>query len=389
MMTTDSSSVFRLGLIVNPLAGLGGPLGMKGSDDLSDRDKASDSRALPRCRRSLAMLQQRFPQQLEIVGFDGVMAGDLASELGIPFLSVGAPASSEATEAADTGAAARAIHAAGVDLLLFVGGDGTARDICGAVGTSLPVLGIPAGVKMHSGVYATSPESAAELVTALINGDLVDIGEEEVRDIDEAAFRRGQVRARHYGELWVPRFGQFLQRVKDSGREVESLVLAEIADDLIETMEPDCLYLIGPGSTTAAVMTQLGLDNTLLGFDAVADEQLLGSDLSAVDIGALLDSWEGPVKAVLTVIPGQGHLLGRGNQQLTPELLRRIGRDNLIVLATKSKLAELQGRPLLLDSNDPELDEQWSGFIPVITAYRDAVMYRVQGCGVGVANDGH
>lgn len=380
-MTTDfANTVFRLGLIVNPLAGLGGPLGLKGSDQLSDAEKASASRALPRCRRCLSLLQQRFPQGIELVGYEGVMAGEIAADMGLPFQSVGAPGDQAATTADDTGAAAAAIKAAGVDLLLFVGGDGTARDICAAVATTLPVLGIPAGVKMHSGVYSTSPESAAELVTALIRGELVDIGEEEVRDIDEAEFRQGRVRTRRYGELWVPRSGQFLQRVKESGREVEALVLAEIADDVIESMEPDCLYLIGPGSTTAAVSAQLGLDNTLLGFDAVADEALLASDLSSAQIAQLIDTWPGPVKVILTVIPGQGHLLGRGNQQLTPPLLRRIGRDNLIVVATKSKLAELQGRPLLLDTDDPQLDQQWSGYIAVITAYRDAVIYRVEGC---------
>lgn len=380
-MTTDfANTVFRLGLIVNPLAGLGGPLGLKGSDQLSDAEKASASRALPRCRRCLSLLQQRFPQDIELVGYEGVMAGEIAADMGLPFQSVGDPCDQAATTADDTGAAAAAIKAAGVDLLLFVGGDGTARDICAAVATTLPVLGIPAGVKMHSGVYATSPESAAELVTALIRGELVDIGEEEVRDIDEAEFRQGRVRTRRYGELWVPRSGQFLQRVKESGREVEALVLAEIADDVIESMEPDCLYLIGPGSTTAAVSAQLGLDNTLLGFDAVADEALLASDLSSAQIAQLIDTWPGPVKVILTVIPGQGHLLGRGNQQLTPPLLRRIGRDNLIVVATKSKLAELQGRPLLLDTDDPQLDQQWSGYIAVITAYRDAVIYRVEGC---------
>jgi predicted polyphosphate/ATP-dependent NAD kinase len=234
---------------------------------------------------------------------------------------------------------------------------------------------------MHSGVYAVSPESAADIVLALVSGALVELSEQEVRDIDEEAFRAGIVRAQYFGELLVPSIGGFLQHVKSGGREQEALVLVDIADHIIEAMDSETLYIMGPGSTAAAIMAELALDNTLLGFDAVCDSTLQGSDLSALDITALIASHKGPVKAVITVIGGQGHILGRGNQQLTPAVIRQIGRDNFIIIATKTKISQLDGRPLLVDSNDPALDIDWQGYIHVVTGYRDMVMYRVSASG--------
>lgn len=380
--------MFKLGLIVNPLAGLGGPLGMKGSDglDLSEVPSGDLGRSTARALRCLARIASSQSGQLRVYGFAGEMSaqaasGDESDRGGLTFVSVGNAADRSKTTPADTQGAALALLNQGVDLLLFVGGDGTARDIYSAVGTQVPCLGVPAGVKMHSGVYAVSPESAADIVLALMAGGLVELSEQEVRDIDEDAFRAGSVRSKYFGELLVPSIGGFLQHVKSGGREQEELVLADIADHIIESMDPNTLYIIGPGSTTAAVMAQLGLANTLLGFDAIASSALQGSDLNAEQLATLIAGHSGPIKAIITAIGGQGHILGRGNQQLTPALIRAIGRENFIVIATKTKITALEGRPLLVDSNDPVLDIEWQGYIQVVTGYRDVVMYRVSASG--------
>ena len=263
------------------------------------------------------------------------------------------------TSARDTRRLAARLCDRGIDLLLFAGGDGTARDICSAVPPGQAVLGIPAGVKMHSGVFAVNPEAAGQIVRRLVAGDLVDLRERDVRDIDEEAFRRGSVRARHYGEMQVPEAGHFVQRVKESGREVEALVLDDIAAEVLETMDNDALYIIGPGTTTRAVTEALGVEGTLLGVDLVLHGELVAADVDAGRIESALDRAPRAV-IVVTPIGGQGVLFGR---------------DNLLVLATKTKITELGGRPLLLDTDDPALDRAYSGLIRVVTGYRDSILY--------------
>lgn len=364
----------RLGLVINPWAGMGGALALKGSDHQQARfvEEGVEKRAPQRAERALAaLLEQR--ETFELLTWGGAMGADSARKAGFSPQVLGEPATP--SSATDTVAAVKALAAAGVDLLLFVGGDGTARDVCDALPDSLPVLGIPAGVKMHSGVFAVSPEAAAEVVARLLVGELVDIGPEEVRDIDEEGYRQGRVQSRFYGELQVPRAGDFVQHTKVGGREVEALVLEEIAAELEESLDPETLYLFGPGSTTAAILQAWGYSPTLLGVDALHDGRLVGCDLDARALESLAAAHPGPLVIVVTAIGGQGMILGRGNQQLSPEVIRRAGRDGLLVVATKTKLRELGGRPLLVDTNDPQLDRELAGLVTVVTGYRDRVLY--------------
>jgi len=200
------------------------------------------------------------------------------------------------------------------------------------------------------------------------------VREAEVRDLDEDAFRENIVRARHYGEMRVIQSGHFVQSVKQGGIESEELVLADIAAHVIGDMEPETLYLIGSGKTTQAIMDDLGLENTLLGVDAVFDQQLLASDLSEQQILALLQEYTQAV-AVVSTMGGQGHVFGRGNQQFSAAVLRALGKQNIRVISTKTKLTALEGRPLIIDSGDPELDKEWAGTLEVITGYHDEVVY--------------
>ncbi|MCL6271030.1 ATP-NAD kinase family protein [Sansalvadorimonas sp. 2012CJ34-2] len=374
---------FSIGLIINPLAGIGGSVGLKGSDGSETVTKALAMGATPRATdRTRQALMKLVPYKHLIVfhTWPGPMGADLLREMGFLF-QVHGFLGDDLTTADDTVHAAKMFAESGVDLILFAGGDGTARNICDSIPESQPVLGIPAGVKIHSGVYAVTPSAAGEILSMLVTGELVDIRPKEVRDIDESAFREGRVRARHYGELLVPESGRFLQNVKQGGREVEELVLNDIADDLKEQLDDDVLLVAGPGSTTRGIMECLGHDSTLLGVDLFAEDKLLGGDVRERDILEAFAGHTGPVRVMITAIGGQGHILGRGNQQLSPkvisEVLEREGRDGLIVVATKSKLKELEGRPLLVDSGDPELDKVLSGTLKVMTGYRDAVLYPV------------
>lgn len=374
----STKTLFKLGLIINPMAGIGGPLALKGSDDVDCTQRQAGAelhgRANQRASRALAAVAD-IPE-LIVYCFDGAMGAETARALGLSVQVVGCAANNLST-ADDTERAAQTLAGQGVDLLLFVGGDGTARDICAVVADRQPVLGVPAGVKMHSGVYAVSPEAAGALLQRMVAGQLVDIGLGEVRDIDEQAYREGQVRSRFYGELLVPREGHFLQQVKSSGREVEELVVQDIAIDIVESMDDQTLYLIGGGTTPSGIMTELGLNNTLLGVDAVRARQQLSSDLSERELLALLDTHTGPTKIIVTAIGGQGHIFGRGSQQFSPDVIRRVGVDNILIVASKTKITELEGRPLLVDSNDAELDKSFVGYRQVITGYHDAILYPV------------
>lgn len=366
---------FRLGLLVNPVAGLGGSVALKGSDGVAEEALARG--ALPQAAlRARAALEALLPwrERLLVLTASGAMGGDLARELGFDVAVVHEVQGS--TSARDTEATARSLLAEGVDLVLFAGGDGTARDICRVVGLQVPVLGVPAGVKMHSGVFAVTPRAAAEVLQLLLKGELVLVDVADVRDIDEAALRAGRVQARHFGEMRVPSEGRYLQQVKCNGREVEALVLQEIAADVVERMEEQGgTWIIGPGTTPAAVMEALGLPNTLLGMDVVRDGRVLAADADAATLERIVA--DGDSHLVITATGGQGMLLGRGNQQLTPAVLRAIGRKRMIIVATHEKLQALNGRPLLMDVADPALEQILQGLVEVVTGYRSHVLYRL------------
>ena len=371
--------MFRLGVIVNPYAGLGGTVGLKGSDGEATVAEAfnrgAEPRAMARMRRALQVLLP-WREQLHLFCYAGDMGESCAIALDFSYTVVGSP-SAQVTTAVDTCEVARVLMAQGVDLILFAGGDGTARNIADAVGTRQAVLGVPSGVKMHSGVYAITPEGAGHIVQLLLEGKWVPIVEQDVKDIDEDAFRAGQVRARFYGTLLVPEAPQFLQQVKNSGAQVDELAQIDVASEVIEHLVDDTLYIVGPGSTTQVLLQQMNLAGSLLGVDLMRNQQLLATDVTAQDISNALDQHTGEVRIIITAIGGQGHIIGRGNQQLTPDILRRVGKENIQVIATREKILALQGRPLLVDSHDPVLDKTFAGYLPVITGYRERIMYPV------------
>ena len=374
--TFDNKPKFKLGVVVNPFAGIGGALALKGSDGAEIREKAlamgAEKKANEKMAKALSILEA-LSGQFSVVTASGDMGETICESLGIPY-EVIYTADAVQTEGEDSERAAKAMVDANVDLLLFAGGDGTARNICSVVGTQVPVLGVPAGCKIHSGVYCVSPSAAGQVVSQMIAGELVSEMDAEVRDIDENAFREGKVIAKHYGEMRVPAELTYVQAVKMGGKEDEALVLDDIAAYVGEIIddEPDTYFVMGSGSTVGAVMDFLGLENTLLGVDVVKQGELIASDVTASELIAL--THDKPTKVILTVIGGQGHLLGRGNQQLSPAFIRQIGKQNMLVVATKQKLQALNGKPLRLDSSDATLDAELAGAFTVITGYKDKVL---------------
>lgn len=378
----------KLGLIINPVAGIGGRVGLKGSDGAEIQRRAFELGAIPRAQeRALAALQQLASvDDLEIVTYPDEMGEEAARASGFEPTVIGLVAPGQTT-AADTREAAREMLALGVDLLLFAGGDGTARDVYEAVGLDQVALGIPAGVKIHSAVYATSPGHAGELAALYLQGRIDSVREAEVMDIDEEAVRHGIVSPKLYGYLRVPFRPSMVQNLKMPSTG-EQAAVAEIAHDVIDTMEAGWLYLIGPGTTTRAILEELGLPKTLIGVDVVALNEDTGKvDLVAADANEsqLLALLEGGKRAkiVVTLIGGQGYIFGRGNQQISPQVIQAVIEnasrpwDRILVVSAPGKLHTLGSRPLLVDTGDPALDEKLSGYIQVITGYREKAVRKV------------
>ena len=381
----------RLGLIVNPLAGIGGRVGLKGSDGVDTVRKALELGAVReapgRAQRALERMT-RVKDHIEIVTWPGEMGEDEARAAGFEPTVVGSLAgrpmlgdsSITETTAADTVQAVRDLAASGAELLLFAGGDGTARDICAALDEKLPVLGIPAGVKIHSAVYATTPSAAGSLAAMFLHEkpSAVRLREAEVMDVDEDAYRDGRVSASLYGYLTVPYERTLMQGAKAGGVAGDAAALRDIASEIVSGMRPSELYLLGPGTTTRAISDVLGLHGTLLGVDAVRDGALVAADAGEHRLLELLDDRpEGTSRIVVTVIGGQGHIFGRGNQQFSAAVIRAVGRENVVVVATRTKLLSLDGGPLLVDTGDPDLDATFEGYMKVVTALGETVVYQV------------
>jgi len=367
-----------LGLIINPVAGIGGRVGLKGSDGPEVQSRALELGAQPEAldRTVQALEKIARPEGIEIVTYPGEMGEAAAGMRGFR-LRVTGSIQKEKTTAEDTKRAARELFEAGVRLLLFAGGDGTARDIYNAVGDSLPVLGIPAGVKIHSGVFATCPRNAGELASLFLSGRPMDMREAEVMDIDEEALRRGVVSARIYGYLKIPFERRLIQNMKSGTQPSEGTSRAAIAADVSERMEDDTFYIVGPGTTTREVVTRLGLEKTLIGVDIVTKKSLVASDVSERSILALCAGRR--ARIIVTPIGGQGFIFGRGNQQISSRVIREIGKDNILVISTAEKIHSLRGRPLLVDTGDPGLDQDFRGYRKIITGYHVESVYYVSG----------
>jgi predicted polyphosphate/ATP-dependent NAD kinase len=311
--------------------------------------------------------------ELELVTYPGAMGAEEALAAGIEPVVVGRVSSE--TSAADTRAAAAELAGAGAELLVLAGGDGTAVDVLEAIGDRVPIVGVPAGVKMHSAVFAVNPRSAGRLALDVIEGRVRDVVEAEVMDVDEEALRAGVVSPRLPGYARVPAAPSLVQGAKARSALGDRAAQEAIAQELTERMGDGGLWLVGPGTTTRAIMTALGLEKTVLGVDAVRAGELVARDVDEATILALLD--DARTTVVVTPIGGQGFVFGRGNQQLSAEVLGRVGRRGVVVVATESKLAALGGRPLLVDTGDDAVDSMLAGYVRIVTGYNREVVYPV------------
>jgi predicted polyphosphate/ATP-dependent NAD kinase len=364
----EDDSKKTLGFIVNPIAGMGGAVGLKGTDGKDILEKAINLGAEPvapaRAESFLSELKHIRKDVRLIVGA-GLMGETEARNHGYVCKVFGEKR--KETQPEDTVETVKRIVEEGVDLLIFCGGDGTARDVLNAVDKRVPVLGVPTGVKMHSAVFAVDPKAAARIASRFLRKQLP-LWEAEVMDIDEEAFRRGRVSARLHGYLLTPYEPTLIQVAKMASPMTKSDLRnqAALAVYVIETMKPDVVYIVSAGTTTRTIGDLLDEKKTLLGVDLFCNKKIVAKDVNEKQILEKLK--DKAAKIIVTPIGGQGFIFGRGNQQISPAVIRQVGIDNIIVIATDNKMKNLKN--LKVDTGDPELDAEFRGTITVVTDYK-------------------
>lgn len=369
-----------IGLVVNPVAGIGGPAGLVGSDGCEVQRQARERGSVERSNdRAVAALQviAETNSEAQILTVAGGMGEHAVRRAGLAAVLV--PSSAGTSLAGDTAArdtieAAKDLAAAGATLVLFAGGDGTARDVASGLPTGTPALGIPAGVKMYSAVFGVSPRAAGAVASQWLRQRLP-VVDREVMDVDETALRSARVEPRLFGFLPVPYVSGRTQARKTGSSADDVGAVRDAALGAIEQFRPGVRYLLGPGGTLSEVARLLGVPKTPLGVDVLLDGKIVIRDASERDL--LEEVARGPSKAVVTIIGGQGFLLGRGNQQLSARVVGAMGDDPLIVVASQQKLIDLGGRPLLVDTGNPTLDAALSIFVRVITSRTVVSIYPV------------
>ena len=372
----------RIGFIVNPVAGMGGRVGLKGTDGVLKEalERGAQPVAPQRAIEFLTELKQRLGDyQVEIFCYPAEMGAEEAKAAEVA-VNVFPLTLHKETDASDTENAVKMLIEANVDLLVFVGGDGTARDILNAMkarGAQVPVLGVPSGVKMYSGIFAVNPYDAASAVLAFLQGR-ADVGDAEVMDADEEAIRHDVFDVKLHGYLKGLSVPSLIQGSKEVSPETtnEKDQQTAIAQFVVKELPPDATLILGPGTTVERIAEALGVKKTLLGVDIYHN----GNVKLDVDEKTLLETvkdWKS-TWLVLSPIGHQGILLGRGNQQISPQVIRHLQKKHITIVATMHKLRSIKTGALRVDTGDPEVDQMLRGQVMVVVDYQMGVQVNVE-----------
>ncbi|MHA1805932.1 MAG: ATP-NAD kinase family protein [Promethearchaeota archaeon] len=369
----DEQNIFELGLIINPIAGMGGPGALKGTDSREILEKAISMGAKPTAlERAKELLQNltSVKSKIKFLTCPSYMGENSLREMEFNHSLIHDPLFDGVSSPYDTTnehtkvAAKKLIQNPNLRLLIFIGGDGTARDILNAIDKQIPCLGIPAGVKVFSSVFSMNPRVGARLILQYL-WDETPLRESEVLDVDEEAYRKGTLDVKIYGYMLVPHVPEYSQASKMGTPSSDLDNQERIAKMIIESMEDDTYYLLGPGTTIKVITDELKQEKTLLGVDLMHNRKIVAKDLNEQQILEYLKKGK-KVKIILSPIGKQGFILGRGNLQFSPTVLKKIGPKNLIIVSTKYKLSTIKNGVLKIDTRDSQLDEEFKGFYRVI-----------------------
>jgi predicted polyphosphate/ATP-dependent NAD kinase len=375
--------VSKIGFIVNPIAGMGGRVGLKGTDHVLKEAISLGAKPIApkKAIETLGEYLSHYSKKDDIQWYtcSGEMGYNELKKARIQKIEIVYNSSGENTTSEDTKKACKKFLEKKVDLILFCGGDGTSRDIFEIVGQKTPILGIPSGVKMHSGVFGINTGATAKMLHEFVNKSLT-IGDAEIMDLDEDRYRKGEWNIRLFGVakgIVEPTYVQVGKTIYESVSDDQ--IRDELTEHIMDEMEKysDFLFLFGSGGTIDYIARKIGIDNTLLGIDAVYNKKLVGKDLNEEGILGLLKSYP-KAKIILSPIGAQGFILGRGNLQLSPKVIKKIGLDNIIVISAPSKLAST---PVIrVDTGDKKLDRLFmeKEFMMIIIGYRLSRVVKIQ-----------
>jgi len=375
---------FIIGLIINPISGMGGSVGLKGTDGKKILQKAielgAEPNAINRTKEVLYQLES-IKSKIKFVTCPKFMGENPLKELGFCYETIVHPLFNKIRDVANS-TAEHTIQAAKImkqyknlKLILFAGGDGTARDIVNAINKDKPCLGIPSGVKIYSSVFSLNPEKAASIIMQFL-WDEIPLKESEVLDIDEKEYRQGKLVSKLYGYLLIPFNPDFCQSSKMGSSESDLDNQERIAKLIVEEMEENIYYLVGPGSTTKAITNALNQNKTVLGVDLLLNKKIVANDLNEQQILNFIRGKK--AKIIVSLIGRQGFLFGRGNLQFTPQILKYIGAQNIIIISSKFKLQNIPNQILRLDTRDHKLDEEMKGLYKVIVDYDEIKICTVE-----------
>ncbi len=359
----DEEKGLIVAFIVNPIAGMGGRVGLKGTDNVLQEAIRRGAKPIAWKRAEEFLLSFSSLDGIQFIAPEGDMGGRILERVGIrKYVKLRGYPNYPNTTAEDTKRAVLEALEYNPEVIVFVGGDGTARDII-SVCKEKPILGVPAGVKMYSSVFALSPIHAA-LVLEKFKGHRV-TSEGVILDIDEDAFRRDELKLRVFGYALTPS-SEFIQGSKEiSHGEFDKEAIAEYFVD--EIFNEEDLYVLGPGSTVYEIKRKILGKGTLLGVDVYSKERFM-FDVGEKEILEALDNLRyKKAYIVVTIIGGQGILFGRGNQQISSEVIRRIGVENIIVVADSLKVKRV--KKAYVDLDDRDLLKEFPEYLRIITGY--------------------
>ena len=379
-MDINFKKIFKLGLVINPIAGMGGKTGLKGSDGSNTLKKALSLGAKKESanRAEQALLPLKFMiNKFSLITCSAEMGEKSCKKIGLKTDYI-IDIDKKITTGIDTINAVKIMAKKQVSLILFSGGDGTACDIFYALQDKIPILGIPAGVKMHSSVFGTSPNAVGSLVSRIISNhsDIFPTSTAEIMDLDEDMRRYDQIRTRLIGYATIPSDKFLVQNPKSYVQLNDEESINGISEYLDNKLDKEATYIVGPGRTTQNFLNRIGVSGTLLGVDVLKGRKVIGRDVNSREVDIL--TRDGLLYIISGIIGGQGFLFGRGNQQITAEIIQRVKKENILIIASTKKIYELPRQCILIDTGNQKLDNELAGYVKVQTEKNRAFIIKLE-----------